>query len=120
MTRSDGAPDFSVALTFCRTYQRAPIAALEIQEPTVSVLASKAERAEAAKARAAAVRRRDEAQLGHKAAIKDKATALLRDARAVAPPLSPSSFAEVLRSKKFADGGDAVGELRGEVRGKVR
>jgi len=73
----------------------------------VSVLASKAERAEAAKARALAERRRDEAQSDHKAAIRDEAAALVRSARAKAPPLSPTRFAQVLRQKMFADGGYA-------------
>ena len=107
VTRPDGGPTISHTLV-SRTYKRRPQAAIDDTEEHApdDLLASKAERAQAAKERARGAQKRIVAQRDHNAAIRDEAAAYVKISRAKSPPLSPSRFAEVLRSKAFADGTD--------------
>ena len=105
ITRTDGGPTAAFR-PIARTHKPTPPEARRQDEPDVDLLASKAERAQAAKARAMRERQRSEAARDLQVAIRDEAAALLKSSRAKPPPLAPSVFAHILRGKAFADGLD--------------
>ena len=110
VTRSDGGPTTSrLPISRTRVDKSKKLKALleeEAEVTEVSIIASKAERAEAAKERAQQAARKQEAQKEEAALVREEAAAAVRSSRAKPPPLSPSRFASVLRSKAFADGTD--------------
>ena len=76
--------------------------------PTKVLLASRAEHEAMRRERRQAEFLKHEAERKYEAAIRDEAAKIVKSTRVRPPPLSPTRFAEALRSKAFGDGTDCA------------